>query len=166
MEVIQAIKKNAARLVAARVDLPSRIASIKEGLGERMDGKLPSVYVSIAEEHIGQNTLDPASETEMMMILKECGFEVLDSERANEKKADFIIRGEGVSEFATRAGDLISAKARLEVKVIERATDRIVVVDRQTRLAVDLGEQIAGKQALQEAAADIAERIIPKIIKE
>ena len=37
-------------------------------------------------------------------------------------------------------------------------------MDRQTVVVVDLSEQIAGKTALQEAAADLAERMLPKLI--
>jgi len=37
-------------------------------------------------------------------------------------------------------------------------------VDRQTALVVDLTEQLAGKAALQEAAARLAERLLPKLV--
>jgi hypothetical protein len=56
-------------------------------------------------------------------------------------------------------------KARLEVKAIDRASGEVIAVERQTRVAVDLSEQIAAKTALQEAAADIAERLLPKLVK-
>ena len=44
--------------------------------------------------------------------------------------------------------------------------DSLVLVDRQTAVVVDLSEQLAGKAALQEAAAVIAERLLPKLVKE
>ena len=40
-----------------------------------------------------------------------------------------------------------------------------VAVDRQVAVEVDLTEQIAGKKALQSAAAAIAERMLPKLVK-
>lgn len=98
------------------------------------------------------------------MILKECGFEVIDAQEGNKSQADIVITGEGISEYAARTGNLISVKARLEIKVVDRETDKVIAVDRQTRLAVDLGEQLAGKQALQNAAADIAGRLLPEIV--
>jgi len=137
--------------------MESRIKKIKaqlEGLN------LPTVFVDVTEQHVGETTIDPAAQTELIKIFKECGFEVIDSEAGSKAQAKIVISGEGISEFATRKGNLISVKARLEVKAVERTTDRVVAIDRQTRLAVGLAEQITGKQALQLAAADIAERLI------
>ena len=51
-----------------------------------------------------------------------------------------------------------------EVKAIDRATDKVIAVDRQTTVVVDLTEQIAGKKALQSAAARIAERMLPRLV--
>jgi hypothetical protein len=73
------------------------------------------------------------------------------------------VQGEAISEPAVRHGNLVSAKARLEVKAIDQATGKVLAIDRQTTVATDLTEQIAAKTALQEAAAMIAERLLPKI---
>ena len=50
------------------------------------------------------------------------------------------------------------------MKAIDRRTGRVLAVDRQTTVALDLTEIIAGKTALQEAAAKIAERMLPKLL--
>jgi hypothetical protein len=42
---------------------------------------------------------------------------------------------------------------------------RVLAVDRQVAVEVDLTEEVAGKSALQDAAADIAERLLPKIVQ-
>ena len=60
----------------------------------------------------------------------------------------------------------MTVKARLEIKAVERSTDKVLAVDRHTVVVVDLTEPLAGKSALQEAAAVIAERLLPKLIKE
>jgi hypothetical protein len=90
---------------------------------------------------------------------------VIDSKTAGTKSADVLIRGEGFSEFATRRQGLISVKARLEVEAVDRHTNKLIATDRQTAVVVDLSEQLAGKAALQAAAAAIAERLLPKLVR-
>ena len=160
-EIGKTIKARADQLVAKRLTREDRIAALKERLGAK---KRPTVMVSVSERHVGQATLDPAAETELILFLTECGFEVLSSDGPVRPKPDVIIKGEGFSEFAGRTGDLISVKARLEVKAIDALTGRVLAIDRQTAVVVDLTEQIAGKAALQDAAADIAERMLPKLV--
>ena len=161
-EVIRSIKKSSDRLVAKRVEKGDRIAALKKKLG---DGERPTVWISVEERHIGRTTIDPAAETELMLFCKETGFTVIDPDQGSSQQADYLIQGEGMSEFATRHGNLVSVKARLEVKIVDRASGKVVAIDRQTRVAVDLVEQIAGKQALQDAAADLAERLLPKLVE-
>src|SRR5262249_16384003 len=110
-------------------------------------------------------TIDPAAQTEFLLLLKECGFEVIDAEEGQKVKADVILSGEGLSTFASRRGNLMTVTGRLEIKAVERATDRGLGAECQAVVVVELTEALAGKAALQEAAADIAERLLPKIIK-
>ncbi|MFA7158652.1 MAG: CsgG/HfaB family protein [Kiritimatiellia bacterium] len=158
-KVAGAIAGQADKLVAEEVRLEDRIAALNKRLGDARRGV---VAIKVNERHIGQPTFDPAAETELALFCKETGFQVLDK-AADPKKADIMLEGEGFSEFAMRHGNLVSVKARLEIKAIDRQSDRIIAVDRQTTVVVDLTEQIAGKSALQRAAADIAERLLPKL---
>lgn len=160
-QVGDSIVSNANKLVAKEVPIADRIAAVNRVLG---DAKRPTVLVKVHERHVGQATIDPAAETELILFCKETGFTVLDSQSA-ENKADIVIEGEGFSEFATRRGNIVSVKARVEIKAIDRSTDKILTTDRQAVVAVDLTELIAGKAALQEAAAQIAERLLPKLVK-
>lgn len=98
------------------------------------------------------------------VVLQGAGFDGIESEEGEKVKADVMISGEGISTFAARRGGLMTVKARLEIKAVERATDKVLAVDRQTVVVVDLSEPLAGKAALQEAAADIAERLLPKLL--
>src|SRR5262249_23943592 len=105
----------------------------------------------------------PAAETEITMFCKDTGFTVIDPKEGRKKDADILIQGEAFSEHAVQHGNLISVKARLEVKAIDQATGKILAVDRQTTVALDLTEQIAAMNALQEAGATIVEQMLPKI---
>lgn len=133
------------------------IAGLKTKLGTAAK---PVVYIKIPEQHLSQASVDPAAQTEMQLICKELGFTVTE----NSDDADIKITGEGFSEFATRKGDIISVKARLEVKASDK-DGKIIAVDRQTTVAAGTAEQTTAKSALQEASAQIADRLIPRIVK-
>jgi TolB-like protein len=161
-EVAKTIKDNAGQLVSEDADPADRIAAVRKALGA---AKRPAVVIRVAERHVGQATIDPAAETELALFCHETGFTVIDREKGTASRADVIIEGTGFSEFAMRRGNLVSVKARLEVKAIDRETDQVLAVDRQVAVEVDLTEQLAGKKALQRAAADIAERLLPKLVR-
>jgi len=145
-------------LVAKVESHENRISRIKQSLKKE---KLPVVAIRIAERHFGGPTIDPAAETELSKVLQECGFSLTDAK--SDTKPDIEIEGEALSELGMRKGNLTSCKARVEIKVRQREGGKLLVVDRQTSVAVDLSEQLAAKTALQNAGMDLAERIAPKI---
>src|SRR5256884_9583175 len=98
----------------------------------------------------GPQVIDPAAETELSLILKESGFNLVDDK--SPEKADIEITGDAFSAFGMRKGNLISCKARIEVKVHKRPGE-VLAVDRQGSVAVDITEQTAAKNSLQQAAA-------------
>lgn len=146
--------------LVAKVETPEeRIARIKKQLRSTA---LPSVSVKIAERHFGGPVIDPAAETELGLLLQQCGFKLIDDKSPD--KPDVEITGEALSTYGMRKGNLISCRARLELKARKR-TGEIIAVERQTSVAVDLGEQVAAKSALQNAAAELAERLLPKLAR-
>ena len=144
-------------LVAKVQTREERIAKIKERLGA---AKLPSVSVKIGERHFGQPVIDPAAETELEKILHECGFQVMDDKSPG--KADFEITGDAFSAFGLRKGNLTSCKARVEVKG-RAANGTVVFADSQSSVAVDVAEQTAAKTALENAALELAARVLPQL---
>ena len=125
----------------------------------------PTVSIKVSELHFSRRAIDPAAETELSLIFKELGFTVLDSTTEEGKKADIVLTGEGMAEFAIRRKNLVSVKARVEIKATDKRTKQVLAADRQSTMAVDLTEIIAGKSALQQAALEIAERLIPKLME-
>jgi TolB-like protein len=153
------IQQKGETLVAKVETREERIAKIKKSL---KSDKLPAVSVKITERHFGSPVIDPAAETELGKILQECGFKLVDDKSPD--KADIEITGEAFSTFGLRKGNLISCKARVEIKVQKR-TGEILAVDRQTSVSLDIAEQTAAKTALQNAAVELADRVLPKLIK-
>jgi hypothetical protein len=135
-----------------------------EKLKKRIKGdKLPSISVVIPETHFGTPVRDPAAQTELLLILQQCGFTIVDEK--SKEKADVEITGEAFSAMGLRKGNLISCKSRVEVKVHDASARKLITADRQTSVAVDIAEQTAAKTALQNAAAELAERLIPQLKK-
>lgn len=143
---------------------PARQEDIVAMLRPLLAGKtLPSISVTIPEVSLSQSVPDPAAETEIAYILQQLGFKIIDPDASNEV-ADIEVTGEAFSEFALRKGNLVSTKARIEIKAIDRAAGSVLLVDRETSVAVDLSPEIAGKNALAKGAAKLAERLVRRII--
>jgi len=147
-------------LVAKEETRGQRIDRIKQAL---KGPARPAVLIRIPERHFGGPAVDPAAETELGALLQQCGFMVVDEK--SERKPEVEIVGEAFSELGLRKGNLVSCKARVEIKMRRLKDGEVVAVDRQMSVAVDQSEQMAGKTALQQAAAELAERLIPKLAR-
>jgi hypothetical protein len=157
-KILSTIAKRADTLVAKVEDPAAHIERLKKLIAGKT---LPSVSVQITEQHLSRAVADPAAQTEIKFILQQLGFEVVDA--SSGKPADVVISGEAFSELAGRRGNLVSCRARVEIKIIRPATGSLLLADRQTDVAVDLAENMAGKSALQNAAAKLIDRIVPVI---
>jgi TolB-like protein len=124
---------------------------------------LPSVQVSISEVDLRRAAIDPAAQTEFKKVLQELGFEVIDP-AYSQKIPDIIISGEGFSETGARRGQLVSARARIEIKAVKKSDGKLLDSDSENAVAVDIAEATAGKIALQDASWFLLERLVPKIV--
>ena len=185
LKIGQRLRKSGPRLVAqpdAGVDplpkLKARLAKVDE---------LPLVAVIVTERHVRPQpvrVIDPAVETEIKLMLRQCGFKIQDV-KENEladwardikpndvsawprglEKVDIVITGEAFSEFASRIGNLVSCSARAEVNLIRRADGKVDLADRVTTRSVDLSEHVAGKKALQKAGRRLGVNILEHLAK-
>lgn len=158
--IAKTIEAKADTLVAKAEKMDDLVARLQK---EYAGKKFPTVVVSVPERHIGAPTIDPAVQTEIGFILQKLGATVLDPKEA--ARADIEINGEAFSELGLRKGNLVSCKARVELKVRDRASGNLIFIDRQTTVAIDVAEHLAGKTALQEAGAKLAERLLPALLK-
>ena len=167
-QVVEAVRKRGDDLVApaptvsTMPTLDDRLAALKEKLN---GGRRPTVFVQISRQP-GCPAEAAAAETELMLFCRELGFPVIDRRTGNSQTADVLILGEATSVIGLRHGTLISAKVRLDVTALDRRSRHVLAVDRQTARAVDLNEQLAEKAALQQAAAIIADRMLPKLAEQ
>ncbi len=138
----------------------ARMTRLKKLIGNKA---LPSIMVDLPERHLSQSVPDPAVETEMKKTLLALGFEVIDA-KTPSKQPDITIKGEAFSESGVRRGQLVSARARVEAQVQRRSDGKVLAVDRETSVAVDTAEAMAGKAALENAASPLIERLLEKIM--
>jgi hypothetical protein len=115
------IREKGASILPVSDARDDRLAKLKKSLEDR---PRPSVVVKVIESHTGLPKIDPAAQTEITLWCRETGLKVIDSTIGDESDAEFIITGEGLSEFAARRGTLVSVRGRLEVKVVNRKRER------------------------------------------
>lgn len=157
-QLVETAAKNATALMAAPVQPADQLAKLRTAL----EGKPRTVVsVRIPEQHFGRPVIDPAAQTELEHVLAELNFPLVDEKSG--RRADYSIEGEAFSERAMQRGQLIACKARVEVKLRKLSTGELLSSDRQTAVAIDLAEHIAAKTALQTAARQLADRVIPII---
>ena len=164
VKIAEKLTSKGSTLVAKAENKLSAIEKLKVLIQNYATEDFPVVSIRIDEMSMDQKVLDPAAETELGFIMQGLGFQLVDP-ISTVTPPDVQIEGEAFSEFGLRKGNLVSSKGRVEVKVIERLTGRILVVDREVVVAVDLSPEIAGKKAIQNAMAQLSERLVPALLK-
>jgi hypothetical protein len=165
-ELATSIAEKVTRTLSARqADLAPTFASRDEQLEKLVASekkeRTNAVSVVIPETHYGARASDPAAQTELRNILTRVGFTVVDDK--SDRKPDIEITGEAFSALGLRKGNLIACKSRIELQARRRSDGAILWTDRQTSVAADITEQTAAKTALENAARELASRLIAKL---
>jgi TolB-like protein len=106
-----------------------------------------------------QKGISSTAMSEMGNILQKAGFVVVDSKA--DVKPDVEIFGMVDSDVGPKEGGLFSSRTVVEVKVQQRRTGNIVIIDRQVGNAVDIGRMTARRNSQAQAVDGLAERILP-----
>lgn len=156
-KVVALLHKNHAAFAPKITTREERVALLRKVL----QGNGRTVSVRIEEQDLGRPVIDPAAQTEFEKTLLELGFTIF-SQTGEVSAPHLRIGGEAFSQPGARRGQLVSSRARVEVRV-EDSSGNVLAVDAETATAVDTAEAVAGKSALQEAALTLLERIAPKL---
>lgn len=152
------------RLVAADAPVHDPLPALKERLSKKQK---PVLMVQVQERHVGeaQPANDPPVDTELRMMLADCGFVVVGpaAPASDKLKAEMLVKGEGFSEFAARVQNLRSCTARVELHLVNVADSKSITSVRTTARAADLSENIAGRAALQKAGRDAGLQLLEKL---
>jgi TolB-like protein len=161
-KIAQRLRSNGPKLLAADDAVADPMPGLKAKLATR---KLPKINVNIPEHHLTPVTvihIDPAVETEVKNILISAGFTVIEGTAAELDRSgvEVCVTGEAFSEFNARIGNLISCSGRVELKATTRKDGQVLFSNRTTTRAVDLGENVAGKAALQKGGRELAIKLL------
>lgn len=158
------VEKRGSELAASNEEERDIHLAIQKKFGKERD---EAVSIDVVEQHMGSRSAgNQTAENEMVMAFTAAGYKVYESEDQAGHMPDYRITGRGLAEFSGRRGELISVKARIEVKVVDVASGKIVVVDRESSSAIDTTERLAGGKALQEAALILSERLLQALESE
>ena len=145
---------------------------------EQLKGKV--LMISISERHVDRPLRDPAAQMAATHRLRDLGLTVLVPRKPRpgwqeavlvsgkylDKKVDYLIEGEGVSAFAAQFHNLVSCRARVELRLTKVPGREILVTEKGVAARVDLVEALAAKAALEEAATQAVDALITRLAKD
>jgi hypothetical protein len=131
---------------------------------DTFQGDKPSVTIRIKEVHMNSRVLDPAAETRIIQFGLKAGYEVLEWGTKGAVKSDVIIKGEGFTETSSQRGGILSVRARLEVRAIERSSGKLLYMGRKSSVVLDVSPIVAGKKALENAASALEYELFESIL--
>jgi hypothetical protein len=137
--------------------------------------KKPRMMVIVAEHHAGAAVTDLSGEAEIIRLLLQKGFTVVDQAQVRKIRegdqvkqvlegdvkaarslgrqhgAEILIAGEAFGETALQGvmmGGMVSVRGRLQAKAIRTDTGEILAAEEAVMPALDVSEQVAGRKAI------------------
>lgn len=176
-------------LDALQEPLETRLAELQQAKPDPADTKLAELsrqvkslrgkvfLVSIREDHVGRPLADPAAQLAVVERLQALGCKAIvphqplpDWQKTlaetgvyDQQAVDFLIEGEGTSAFAAQLQGLTSCRARVELRVVAVPGHTVQVNNRGVGARADLVEALAAKAALEDAATDAIDTLLPKL---
>jgi len=152
------------------------LAKVRQA-AKALAGKI--ILVDVTETHVNRPLRDPAAQMAIVNRLKTIGIEVivpkdpvdgwkqalLETGKYGDKKADFLLEGEGTSAFAAEMQGMISCRARVELRLIAVPGRAVTVGDKGVAAHVDLVEALAAKAALEDAGVNALDAVILQYAK-
>lgn len=137
------------------------------------------VLVHITETHINRPLKDPAAQMGVANRLRSLGFEVvvpkdpeigwkgrlLRSGKYGRDSIEYLLEGEAVSAHAAEIHNLISCRARVELRLIALPGRTITIIEKGVAAKVDLVEALAAKAALEEAGIQATDAVVMRLAK-
>lgn len=162
------LEERAAELLPAPGAAAEEEKAVREKIAA-MGVALPRVAVEVGEKHLSApKEVDPAAETALLAVLPALGYPLAPAGGERERewmskaaageptfpapatlKTDVVVVGEGFSEYGGRVGELVSCRARLEVRAYDSKTGKILATYAGSGAGADLSERFAGKKALE-----------------
>jgi hypothetical protein len=176
-------------LDALQEPLEARLTELQQAKADPADMKLAELsrqvkslrgkvfLVSVSEDHVGRPLADPAAQLAVVARLQVLGCEAIvphepvpdwkktlaETGVYDQQAIDYLIEGEGTSAFAAQLQGLTSCRARVELRVVPVPGHAVQMNNRGVGARADLVETLAAKAALEDAATDAIDTLLPKL---
>ena len=156
-KIAQTIEEQSTNLIASATNSPEE--QLDKAIAKIKGKPQPTVSIKIN----GTDAAGQIAQNELGQVFQKAGFTVVDEK--SDERPDILITGDAVVADDTEQGSLSSGHATLEIKAQEWTTGKILALDLQQGVAVDIGGQIAADMALKNATDKLAERLLPLLAK-
>ncbi len=152
------IKANSDSLTVKHLSYAERLSNMQKSLQAK---KLPSLMLIDLAANVPQSA-SSAAVAEMRVIFKDLGFNVVELD-AGEKATALKVELNATSELGLQKGNLFSAIASVQIRIINMQLGSTLVATNQTARKMDLGKGNAQSQAIKEAVWLVVEKILPEL---